>query len=279
MTPYYADDVVTIYHGDCRDILPHLAPSDFGVMLTDPPYGISYRVGSLVPARAGKGQLVANDQDLRVRDDILAWRGDLPALVFGSWKQPPPEGTRETLVWHKNGNTGMGDLTLPWRPSWEEIYVLGQGFTGTRSTAVLDAHLPTIHPDRKTHPTAKPVGLLVALLDKCPPGAVIDPCMGGGLNPACREGRRSSRRRYRARGAVLRSRSATPCPTVALWRGGDGVTSCPSSRCKGSLVVAASGVHADGTAVEFAECDRCGRIVEQTAAIVDHPALFEEETA
>jgi DNA modification methylase len=34
---YYEDDSVTIYHGDCRDILP----LDCGSILTDPPYGIN----------------------------------------------------------------------------------------------------------------------------------------------------------------------------------------------------------------------------------------------
>lgn len=38
MTPYYADDAVTIYHGDCREILPTLKRAD--LLLTDPPYGI-----------------------------------------------------------------------------------------------------------------------------------------------------------------------------------------------------------------------------------------------
>jgi 23S rRNA G2445 N2-methylase RlmL len=35
--PYYADDAVTIYHGDCREILPVLEAVDH--LITDPPYG------------------------------------------------------------------------------------------------------------------------------------------------------------------------------------------------------------------------------------------------
>ncbi len=36
MTPYYSDDSVTLYHGDCLDILPHLDLVDH--VVTDPPY-------------------------------------------------------------------------------------------------------------------------------------------------------------------------------------------------------------------------------------------------
>lgn len=36
MKPYYADDAVTIYHGDCFDVLPNL--SGIGAVITDPPY-------------------------------------------------------------------------------------------------------------------------------------------------------------------------------------------------------------------------------------------------
>ncbi len=41
MKPYYEADGVTIYHGDCREILPQIPHAD--LVLTDPPYGISYR--------------------------------------------------------------------------------------------------------------------------------------------------------------------------------------------------------------------------------------------
>lgn len=36
MNPYYSENGITIYHGDCREILPHLEPVD--LVLTDPPY-------------------------------------------------------------------------------------------------------------------------------------------------------------------------------------------------------------------------------------------------
>ena len=38
MKPYYEEDGITIYHGDCREVLPTLVPVD--LVVTDPPYGV-----------------------------------------------------------------------------------------------------------------------------------------------------------------------------------------------------------------------------------------------
>ena len=40
--PYYDENGVTIYHGDCREILPFLTAD---VVITDPPYGVGYKYG------------------------------------------------------------------------------------------------------------------------------------------------------------------------------------------------------------------------------------------
>jgi DNA modification methylase len=40
--PYYQEEGITIYHGDCRDILPHLDPVD--LVLTSPPYNMRTRI-------------------------------------------------------------------------------------------------------------------------------------------------------------------------------------------------------------------------------------------
>ena len=38
MKPYYQDEWVTIYHGDCREILPSIPDKSIDLVLTDPPY-------------------------------------------------------------------------------------------------------------------------------------------------------------------------------------------------------------------------------------------------
>lgn len=188
ISSHYRDDLVTIYLADCRDVLLELNPDDFGALVTDPPYGMVYIPNS--SSRRGRGRAdwssrwagvaIEGDENTRLRDEILAWWGDRPAMVFGTWKQPRPTNLRTVLIWDKVVSTGMGDLDLPWRPSHEEIYVLGEGFTGKRSHGVLPVSLPTLHEDRKFHPTPKPVRLLEKLIAKCPPGVILDPFMGAG---------------------------------------------------------------------------------------------------
>ena len=44
--PYYQDGSVTIYHGDCREIIPELPKVD--LIVTDPPYGMGRFKGEVL---------------------------------------------------------------------------------------------------------------------------------------------------------------------------------------------------------------------------------------
>ena len=44
--PCECKDGITLYHADCRDVLPLLEPGSVDVMLTDPPYEIKHKFGS-----------------------------------------------------------------------------------------------------------------------------------------------------------------------------------------------------------------------------------------
>lgn len=178
MTPYYKHGGITIYHGDAFEVLSSLNPDDFAAMVSDVPYGIDYETSRGASwARTG----IAGDKDLVARDRALAWWGERPALIFGSWKRPAPDGAHTALVWDKGPAFGMGNLTVPWKPSWETIFVLGHGFAGHRDEGVLRGHLiVSWESGGRVHPTEKPLSLMVALLSKCPAGAIVDPFCGSG---------------------------------------------------------------------------------------------------
>ncbi len=177
--PYYDEGGVTIYHGDCREILQAL-PVEGAVLVTDPPYGISH--SSNRPGAPLRGEQIQNDDSTHLRDDVLREWDGRPSIVFGSCRTPaPPLVLRATLVWDKGGHVGMGDLSLPWKQNWEHIYVSGPGFVGRRDTGVLKFNAIAPWAGQITHPHEKPVELLRALIVKCPPLAlVIDPFMGSG---------------------------------------------------------------------------------------------------
>ncbi len=173
-TPYYTDDLVTLYHGDCRNV-PEWLTAD--VLVTDPPYGYSYASNWDGPYR---GNSISNDTSVAVRDAALSLWGDRAALVFGSPKCASPVGTIMWLVWDKGEAAGMGNLSIPWKPNWEFIYVLGRGFHGRRDSGIIRGNVVTWASKGRNHPNQKPTGLLLKLLAKCPAGTIADPFAGSG---------------------------------------------------------------------------------------------------
>lgn len=176
MTLYYQDDHVTLYHGS--GLTEHTEWAEADALVTDPPYGIDYRSGWRREAIAAS---ILGDKDTSARDAALALWGDRPALVFGTWRIPRPVSTRALLVWDTKGALGMGDLSIPWKPSHQEVYVLGHGFSGKRSTDVLTyAPVQSMSRGGRVHPHQKPIPLMRDLIAKCPPGVVADPFAGSG---------------------------------------------------------------------------------------------------
>ena len=180
--PYYDQDGITIYHADCREILPLLEPNSIDLVLTDPPYGIAYQSGKTGHHGGTSLPGIVGDEDTSLRDYALSVI-DTPAIVFGSWKTPKPSGTRAVLIWEKGDHVGMGDLSMPWKPNIEEIYIIGAGFSGHRGSSVLRINAPVSWNSTafgRRHPHEKPIPLLTALLAKHPGNTILDPFMGSG---------------------------------------------------------------------------------------------------
>ncbi|MBS7811173.1 DNA-methyltransferase [Roseococcus pinisoli] len=171
--------LATLIHGDARDALEMFAR--VGSILTDPPFGIGYRSGYATAHLWAEGT-IRGDETVAVRDQVLRGLPDVPMLVFGSDKAPRPPGTRARLIWDKGAALGMGALDIPWKPSTEEIYVLGKGFVGSRDEGAVIYHPPvqSMASNGRLHPNEKPVALLQRLLRKLPNGPVGDPFMGSG---------------------------------------------------------------------------------------------------
>lgn len=225
--PYYQDESCTIYHGDCRELLPLIElVGAADLVLTDPPYGET----SLDWDEAVEGW------ELKV---WAALNGQGSLWCFGSLAYFLGKFNREgwiraqEIVWEKhNGSIFHADrfrrvheLAVQFYPAsarWSEIYKDPQytndatartvrrkgrpthsGNIGDGNYESVDGgprlmrsvlQVPSCH-GYAVHPTQKPEGIVRPLLRySCPPGGVVlDPFMGSGttLAVAKQEGRRA----------------------------------------------------------------------------------------
>lgn len=182
MKPYFQDEYVTLFHGDCLELTQWL---DADVLITDPPYGINIeqRFGSWYgkEERVRKKSVIQNDKNLQARDDVLSKWGSKPAVVFGSWRMPKPDGVQHRLIWHKKGQS-PGPTNAPFMSQDEEIYILGKGFVSTSPplrSVIATNESRNVEVSKIGHPTPKPIGLMETLIGRTT-GIIADPFAGSG---------------------------------------------------------------------------------------------------
>ena len=165
----------TLYLADCLEVLPTLEGVD--AVVTDPPYGIAHTSNR---GASWAGKQISNDTDTSLRDRVLESVISASWACFGTWKRNPPPRTRGVLVWDK-GDAGSGDLSFPWKPNWEMIFIGGEGWSGHRGSAILRGpQMITWQSRGRLHPHEKPVWLLQTIIQKAPQGVILDPFMGSG---------------------------------------------------------------------------------------------------
>jgi len=197
MNPYYADDLVTLYLGDCREVTEWLSAD---VLVTDPPYGRAWRQGDTATRRGWVSDAhpgIANDHDTAARDSALAAWGTKPSLVFGDFLLSPPVDAKQVLIYDKGTSAGFTGALGGFRRNAEAVYLMGAGWTsglGGRS-CVLTTRVSTGGnlARRYGHPHAKPVDVMETLIAACPPGVIADPFAGSGSTfvAARNQGRRA----------------------------------------------------------------------------------------
>lgn len=186
IAPYYQDDQVTLYHGDCLELTEWLAAD---VLVTDPPYGIAWRRGRWAAQKSDWHNAgITNDNDTTVRDAALTlWGDSRPALCFGSLKSPYPAAWSRMLVFEKPSvGCGLIGNRKPWLANWEPVFILGDWpeQTPTRSAVVRTqcraASGYNGYSTQAGHSHAKPLDVMEQLIDACPSGTVADPFAGSG---------------------------------------------------------------------------------------------------
>ena len=182
--PYYQDDFVTLWHGDCLELADVWTGAD--VLVTDPPYGRAWKQGDTGKGRgwaSDKHAGILNDSTTEARDAALAAWGARPAIVFGDLMLPPPPGTKHVLIFDKGTSAGFTGAVGGYRRNAEAIYILGNHGSGLGGrSCILTTRGPSATNLARTtgHPHTKPGDVMQALIAAAPPGTIADPFAGSG---------------------------------------------------------------------------------------------------
>jgi DNA modification methylase len=197
VTPYYQDEAVCIYHGDCREVLPFLPKTD--LLLTDPPYGIGVAKSGTVGSskrvlKDGWGRGQSRDYGASDWDESPPSRWVLDALIEhtkhqivfgGNYFELRP--SRCWLVWDKDNTGNFADCELAWTNLDKGVQLLRYRWNGYLQE-------PGCRKEVRVHPTQKPEAVMRWALMQAPEGCnVLDPFMGSGttLVAAKRLGRKA----------------------------------------------------------------------------------------
>ena len=203
MSIYYSDESVTLYHGDCIEVMEGLPDASVSAVLTDPPYSSGGRRENTRSLRKSMTRSVEDDDWIRgdamstngfiylLRLCGIQWRRMLVpgghALAFIDWRMAAHlAAALETadlrqhpiLVWDKQ-RLGMGAV---FRNQHEFIVHMSAGnpIAPQRRDVPNVLRFPSVRDG--DHPTEKPGPLLETLLTVvCPKGGtVLDPFAGSG---------------------------------------------------------------------------------------------------
>jgi site-specific DNA-methyltransferase (adenine-specific) len=177
MQPYYQDSAVTIYHGDCREVLPMLDGVD--LILTDPPYGINHPTDYAARGRGNRAR--THDFKPVFGDDAefnpTALLSIAPCVLWGANYYVDKLPTGNWLVWDKRVREGVGvndqaDGELAWTNAVKGVRIFRHMWNGMwRDSERGESY----------HPMQKPAALMRWCLSKAgKPPLIGDPYCGSG---------------------------------------------------------------------------------------------------
>ena len=206
--PFFENESATLFHGDCREILP-LLDIKADLLVTDPPYGQGYQSNR----RTERFEKIAGDDGSLDVPAALALackslKRFAHAYIFGEFDlSEAPLTAPVGLIWDKM-IVGSGDLSCPWGPSHEPIMFTlfepskvnrekkgaGKLTARLRKGSVLSCPRPHSGGAHR-HPNEKPVLILRQMIESSSMigDLILDPFAGSGstLEAACLEGRRA----------------------------------------------------------------------------------------
>jgi len=158
---------VTLYQGDCLEVMRTLDAGSVDAVVTDPPYGCTAHEWDRLPTQQEL------DECRRIsRGPVVFFGAALARLLRGVLAlEPAPD---RVYVWHNTFTLTHSDGAF-WQ--WQPIYVWGHLQGLKRDVITMAANTGG---DEHCHPTQKPSALMRQLVSAAPEGTILDPFMGSG---------------------------------------------------------------------------------------------------
>lgn len=179
--PYFSEDGITIYLGDCREILPHLPKVD--ALVTDPPYGIGWGRASWEDDPGAYPELMrwlVGQSAEKVNGWCFIFQAMLNAGHFHEWF---PEGWR---IFAACKNFAQIRPTAVWH-SWDPVIFWNTtpNTTPNSSTVNRDFHVGNVagvFGEGNDHPCPRPIDTMRHIVAIAAPkgGLICDPFSGSG---------------------------------------------------------------------------------------------------
>ena len=175
MIPYYEKDGITIYNGDCLEVMKQFEDKSFDLVLTDPPYGIGEKYNDY------------NDTEDKLKELIVLFMpeflriGKIVAFTPGNkniFFYPKPTWILSWVVPQGIGLSKWGFIC------WHAIMVYGKDpYLSNRMGSRPDIIQGNVSQKVKEHPCSKPLDIWEKLLKRCSvksTDVILDPFMGSG---------------------------------------------------------------------------------------------------
>ncbi len=187
MTPYYDQDGITIYCGDCRDVLPFIDLAAVDAVVTDPPYGVGLEgKNTKHTTRRSLGYATYEDTQENLDAVVLPVISDLVARGMRMVVTP---GSRNLFLYPKPA--AVGSIFYPsgaglgrWGFTCSQpiLYYGADPYLSTGQGHRPDSFSTTEAAEDNGHPCPKPIKTMRWLIAKAslPGHVILDPFMGSG---------------------------------------------------------------------------------------------------
>ena len=189
--------MVTLYQGDCLDLMKKIPDKSVDMVLTDPPYLCDY---SRHDSKSRFSKKIANDENNSANEGMIEsylqecfriMKDNTAVYCFCNYKkidffkqqiEKAGFNLKNIIIWDKQRN-GMGDLSTTFGYSYEFIVFASKGQPKIRGKRISDVwQFARVKPKEQTHQNQKPIDLLKQAIEKSSDeGAVVfDGFMGSG---------------------------------------------------------------------------------------------------